>query len=400
MNLLERLSDIREWHDFLTYKAEAGNLPERELEDLFRFVTARKYETVVDKIRDGSFFVLPVRKEVNKKNTDKKRIVYSFPFEEATVFKLLAYLLHEYDGIFSKGLFSFRRDIGVKNAITALKDVEAEKLYTYKTDIHNYFNSIPIDKLIPVLRDTLKDDMDTAVFLEKILNNPYVISEGKKIEDPQKGIMAGTPTASFLANLYLKEMDEYFAARDVIYMRYSDDVIILADSREKLNDCKSALADFLVKFGLTVNESKVVETEPGEEFTFLGFAFRNGEVDIAPVSIDKLKAKMRRKARSLYRWKQRKNADDMRTVRAFLRTVNKKLYENAEKNELTWCRWYFPQITTDVSLHALDKYIIELARFLVTGKHTKKNYDFRYDELKACGFRSLVNEYYKEHDKR
>lgn len=46
--------------------------------------------------------------------------------------------------------------------------------------------------------------------------------------------MAGTPMSPFLANVYLTEMDKYFEERDVLYFRYSDDIILFADSMEEL----------------------------------------------------------------------------------------------------------------------------------------------------------------------
>ena len=37
-------------------------------------------------------------------------------------------------------------------------------------------------------------------------------------------------------------------------------------------------------------------------------------------------------------------------------------------------------------------------RFLGTGKHNKTNYKTDYTQLKALGYKSLVNEYYKFKD--
>ena len=45
--------------------------------------------------------------------------------------------------------------------------------------------------------------------------------------------MAGTPLSVFYANLYLKELDSYFAEKEVLYERYSDDIILFADSMQK-----------------------------------------------------------------------------------------------------------------------------------------------------------------------
>ena len=80
---------------------------------------------------------------------------------------------------------------------------------------------------------------------------------------------------------------------------------------------------------------------------------------------------------------------------AFVRVFNRKLFENPVDNELTWAYWYFPVLTTDESLHELDRYAQDCLRFLMTGKHTKARFNARYADLKALGYRSLVHEYYE-----
>ncbi|MBR0531550.1 MAG: group II intron reverse transcriptase/maturase, partial [Bacteroidales bacterium] len=54
-----------------------------------------------------------------------------------------------------------------------------------------------------------------------------------------RGVMAGTPTAPFLANVYLMEVDHHFEGEGVIYARYSDDIIILAEDQEELSRRKN-----------------------------------------------------------------------------------------------------------------------------------------------------------------
>ena len=72
-----------------------------------------------------------------------------------------------------------------------------------------------------------------------------------------------------------------------------------------------------------------------------------------------------------------------------------KFYRELNTKELTWCKWYFPIITTHNSLKIIDEYLINYLRFLSTGRFTKKNFNITYDYLKSLGFKSLVNEYYK-----
>ena len=103
---------------------------------------------------------------------------------------------------------------------------------------------------------------------------------------------------------------------------------------------------------------------------------------------------MRRKARALARWHQRKDLDGTKAAAAFIRIFNHKLLEVNDDSDLTWSLWFFPVITTPKSLHVIDLYAQELLRYLISGKHTKARYNVRYEDLKALGYKSLVNEYY------
>ena len=103
---------------------------------------------------------------------------------------------------------------------------------------------------------------------------------------------------------------------------------------------------------------------------------------------------MRRKAKALVRWKNRSGACNEHAIMAFIKHFNRKFYDNPKQNEVTWCRWYFPTITTAKSLNILDEYMVSYIRYIVTGKHTKANFNLRYEKIKELGYRSLVNSYY------
>jgi hypothetical protein len=256
-----------------------------------------------------------------------------------------------------------------------------------------------VERLLPLLRETLADEPEICRFLESLLTNPLVNDHDTLIPE-EKGIMAGTPISTFLANLYLAHMDHYFADAGALYARYSDDIIVFGNTEAEREQNAATILRYLEEAGLTVNPSKEARTSPGEMWTFLGICYQDGIIDVAPVSVEKLKAKMRRKARALMRWQARKGATGINAAKAFVRVFNRKLFENPVEHELTWARWYFPLINTVESLKVIDEYSQNCIRYLATGKHTKAQYNFRYVEMKKLGYVSLVNRYYnqdKEH---
>ena len=396
MSLLDYLSDQSVWIGFYEKKADLDFVREGELKDFFQFVRQERYIPVLERIRNGEGFSIPVKKYIAKEASDKKRVVYTLPEDETMVLRLLTWLMiREYDGVFSEGLYSFRPQVSVRHAFLRLtKHQNIGQMYSYKLDVSNYFNSIDVPILLPVLKDLFSEDPTLYSLFEQMLSDPSAIENGRTLQE-KKGAMAGLPTSVFFANLYLASLDRMFEQMpDVIYCRYSDDIIVFAPSLATLEMAKSLLHEHLTAMHLSVNPSKVVQTAPGEKWTFLGFSYHDGEIDVCAHSVRKLKSKMRRKARALIRWKHAKGKDDWMAARAFVKYFNKRLYTSEDPHEINWSRWYFPLITTDRSLKVLDAYMQDCIRYIVTESRTKSRYNFRYEQIKDLGYRSLVHEWY------
>ncbi len=402
MTLLLKLLDPAVWEQFYEYKTTLA-CPKSFAKELRAFIDARGYIAPAEAILRGDPFPLPEKSVISKSGSQKKRTVYTYPPAENTVLKLLTHLLlRRYDHLFDPCLYSFRPGRSAKTAVLALARTPGiRNSFSYKADISNYFNSIPIEKLLPLLEVAAAGDPELFRFLRSLLEEPRVIDHGQVITE-EKGIMAGTPQASFYANLYLKDLDRRFSGSCVFYARYSDDIILFTPTEEERDACAEAIRGELASRGLSLNPDKVHLGSPGDGWTFLGFTggcpgvdSGRDEIDIAPATVKKLKAKMRRKARALRRWCERNDIDSRRAAAAFIRIFNRKLLESSGDNELSWSMWFFPVITTAESLREIDRYAQDCLRFLLSGTRTKARYSTGYEDLKALGYRSLVNAYYR-----
>ncbi len=395
MDILKSLESQAVWMDFLDYRLTSGRLTPEEEKELRQYIENEEYLPIVSRIRQAIPFPHPRRAQISKSSSTKKRVVYIYPKAENNVLKLMTHLLlRKYDHQFCQNLYSFRAGHGVKEAVFFLCSVpDIGKMWSYKADISNYFNSIPVGRILPMLEQALSDEPDIFRFIADLLLDPMVL-DGKTLRPDEKGIMAGCPLSTFLANLYLAELDHSFFQNRWLYARYSDDIIIFAPTRVELEQRVALIHRTLSDKGLFINPAKESYTQPAEKWIFLGVSCHQGEIDVAPISIEKMKAKMRRKTRALQRWAARKNASGINAAKAFIRVFNRKLFENPISNDLTWARWYFPLITTDRSLRVIDHYAQQCIRTLATGKHNKSAYNFRYEDMKNLGYVSLVNRYY------
>lgn len=393
-SIIQQLSSQAVWEDFLAYRLEKGRFNWREFEQADNFVAREEYLPAVERIIAGEDLSIPHKRVINKMGTGKKRIVYTYNPTEMTILKVLAHLLYRYDHIFAPNCYAFRRGLKAADAVRRVhRQVRHRKLWCYKVDISNYFNSIPISVLLPKLSLLISDDKPLYRFFERMLTRDSVEYNGELLHE-QHGAMAGVPTASFLANVYLNEMDHYFYNKGVIYARYSDDVIIFAEDFDTLQQYRASILQFIEANQLEVNPTKERIYSPDEPYEFLGFKCYGHKVDIAESAVRKMKGKISRKMRSVLRWKQRNGLTQDKAMRRIIRYFDRKFFDSDNDRELTWSRWYFPILTSAEGLHTIDNYLQQCIRVLSTGRHAKANFRVSYEALRGLGYRSLVHEFY------
>ena len=398
-SIISQLDDQTVWEEFLAHRLMKGRFTWPMFSDADECVENESYLPVARAFIDGTGPGIPEVKRINKMGTGKKRTVYCFSSEETRVLKLMAFLLYRYDDRFSPNCYSFRRGIKASDAIFRLrKELRGRNMWAYKLDIHDYFNSISIPVLLPILKNLLSDDQPLYAFFERMLTDGRA-SLGGEIIKMERGVMAGTPTSPFLADVYLMEVDRYFADKGIVYARYSDDIILFAKDLEELERHKADLLGFLDQYRLEVNPDKERIYTPDEPFEFLGFRCHGEAIDISDAVKEKMKGKIRRAARSLDRWRSEKGLGPEQAMKALIRIFNEKLFEGEDPDSLSWSRWFFPVINRTEGLKEIDAYLQKYIRYLSTGRHTKANYRVRYADMKALGYRSLVHEFYRYKDK-
>ena len=394
-SIITQLTCQETWEAFLAYRLMKGRFNWHEFDEADAFVEREDYLPLATKIVEGGGLGIPTKKLVNKMGSGKKRVVYSFAPDEMLVLKLIAFLLYKYDDKFAPNCYAFRRGLKAHDAVFNInKAIRDQKMWAYKLDIHDYFNSIDIDLLLPILKTMLADDPSLYQFFEKLLTTKLAVCNGQVIEE-KHGVMAGTPTAPFLADVFLNEVDRYYYNKGVTYARYSDDIILFAPDVETLEQYKNQMCYFLAQHHLEVNPDKEKIYSPDEAYEFLGFKCHGRDIDISEATKKKMKGKISRKARALWRWSSKNHIEPKKAMKGLINYFNRKFFESDDPEMLTWSRWFFPVINQTAGLKEIDHYLQQNIRFLSTGKHYKGNYKVDYEKLKELGYKSLVNEYYK-----
>ena len=148
------------------------------------------------------------------------------------------------DPLFDGGLiadtFACRRGKGVHACVRRVQDLARKRPYALLCDVKRYFETIDHGMLKRLYRRKLKDRALLAL-LDRIVDHPLPGSA------PGKGVPIGNLTSQYFANLYLGELDHLI--KDELrlpgYVRYMDDMVLLADSKARLRETLSTITEFL-----------------------------------------------------------------------------------------------------------------------------------------------------------
>lgn len=399
-SILAALSDRARWDEFLLYKTEKRHLKREEQKMLEEYIENEKYLVAIKMIEEGNFpGEYATKKYINKSGSKKKRVVYSYSDEVNIVLKYIAHYLYVYDNHLEENCYAFRKNHGVKQALFRLtKNKSFKKMYCFKADIQDYFNSIDVELLLQKMEFIKEVDFILYSIFERILLEKRVKFSNHTIVE-EHGAMAGIPIAPFFANIYLQKVDKIFKDAKIEYFRYSDDVLIFAPTKEILEQNIENFYALLKEHKLTINPVKVSQKAPGEKIDFLGFSYEKGRLDLSDNTKKKIKGKIKRKAEALRRWQRSKGLSSDKAAIGFITAMNKKFFGYGNEDEFTWERWFLPNLTVTDGLREVDRYMQQYIRYCVTGRHYKGNYRITYEQMKKWGYINLVHAYYEWHRK-
>ena len=341
-----------------------------------------------------------------------------------------------YNDELSAACFSYRKDIGTIDALHYIKEqrdktseITQDKPEDYiglKLDIHAYFNSVGKEKLHQDVDElfnrqqsinSMGSEVDTdrdiklqgiKISIESMLFNDAVNYNGQLIQE-YKSLVPGSPFGSFLANWVLRELDLCFI--DKTYARYSDDIIIIENSKDKVDKDLEIILKYIGDIGLTINPEKYQWFNCNDDIEFLGLKLcSNGDIDISDHAKHKIKKQIHRwtskgrveiekqtkennKNTSRLDKKDIESKEFRRVAIKILRRINNKNFFCAvgSSNQFGWGLYSYPKITTTKTLYELDMYTKECIRSMKTGKHNRSNINaVSDDELKSMGYLSLV----------
>jgi len=278
---------------------------------------------VKKQLKEGSYQPMPVKREwIPKPGSSEKRPLGIPTVKDRTVQTAIRMVIEPiFENRFAEGSYGFRPGRGCKDALRQVDNLlKAGYRHDVDVDIKGYFDTIPHDRLMLLVREEIADGRVLAMiekFLEQGIMDGVDLEAAKEEGTPQGGTLS-----PLLANLYLDPLDWLMEGLGYEMVRYADDLVVLCQSPEEAQEAFRGIERWMEQAGLKLHPDKtriVDTTQARSSFEFLGYRFyrakRGVQKYVRAKSLKKLREKIRKETR-------RRNGKSMGEI---VRNVNRTL---------------------------------------------------------------------------
>lgn len=277
----------------------------------------KHWESIRTKLLAGTYGPSPVRRvKIPKPNGGGIRLLGIPTVIDRWIQQMLLQVLQDiFDPLFHANSYGFRPGRSAHDAVRAAQTyVQAGKVWVIDMDVTKFFDRVNHDILMASIAKTIRDKRVLRLIGRYL--RAGVMREGV-VQASEEGTPQGGPLSPLLANIYLDALDQELERRGLAFSRYADDCNIYVSSQRAAERVLSSITEWMAKhLRLEVNATKSGRGRPWER-KFLGFRINpQGEIEIAPTSVERFKTKVR----ELWRSCQSRTSEELRdNWRAYVR---------------------------------------------------------------------------------
>lgn len=343
--------------------------------------------TIIQAIEEGRYVVQPpVIQSIPKPAGGTREIFVNSQMDRVVLSMINQIYMELYGHLIHPCCVSYQKGLGVPQIIRSVTNKLKDGYHGYICDLSKYFDRVNKETLFATL-----DMLSTGSPIDKVVRDYYaddrIIKDGEIVEH-YKSLAQGCACSVILANLVLRPIDTELAKLDIIYYRYSDDLLLLGKDADKALDL---LKEMLVPMGLELNPKKIKYIDENSEFTFLGAKIQGTTVDISDESVERFKKEIR----SITKMRKGMKIKNRTTQRRAIKQINNYLYLSYMKNpkNFGWGFYFYSLCTTDKTIRELDYFVKDHIKAMYTGKWnsvTNMNKTSN-EELEQMGYLSMVH---------
>ena len=274
MELLEKILDkenLNEAYKHVKANKGAPGVDGVTVDEAYENITQNK-EKWLHQIRKRTYKPQPVRRvQIPKENGKMRNLGIPTVFDRIIQQSIVQVISPIFEEQFSKTSYGFRPGRCCEKAIVkALEYLNDGYEWIVDIDLERFFDTVDQDRLINIIMRTIKDG-DVVSLIRKYLS-AGVMDKGIT-KATEKGTPQGGNLSPLLSNIMLNELDKELEKRELRFVRYADDCIILVKSEKAANRVLESITKFIEKkLGLKVNAEKSKVTRPTQT-KYLGFSF-------------------------------------------------------------------------------------------------------------------------------
>ena len=262
---------------------------------------------VKEHLKEGTYQPKPVKRVMIPKPGSAEKRPLGIPTVRDRVVQTAMRMVMEpiFEREFALQSYGFRPGRGCKDALRRVDELlQSGLVHVVEVDIKGYFDSIPHDRLLKLVREHIADGrvlkLVEAFLKQGVLAQSEKIEgyEMKEIEELESGTPQGGVISPLLANIYLNPLDWQMSREGHQMVRYADDMVILCPDAQSAERVLQSLRQWMEQAGLTLHpeKTKIVDMgQPKAYFDFLGYRFQRGKTQgrlkrfIRPKSVKKIK---------------------------------------------------------------------------------------------------------------
>ena len=214
----------------------------------------------------------------------KRRLISAAPFRDRVVHHALCNVIEPlFDSRFIFDSYANRVGKGTHRALDRAQYFARRYRYALQLDLVQFFPSI--DHIV------LRSALSGVIADERVMNLcDVILASGQGVQaeeyrpvffpgdddhtsDRARGLPIGNLTSQFWANVYLNSFD-HFVKRALpcrAYLRFVDDFILFDDDKDRLNEWRAQVIDYLAGLRVVVHAERAQPRPVSEGLPFLGF---------------------------------------------------------------------------------------------------------------------------------
>ena len=258
---------------FKNVKANKGasGIDDLSIEETAKYIKENK-DTIVWQLYNRKYQPQPVRRvEIPKPNSGVRKLGIPIVLDRIIQQAMVQVMSPMFEPYFSEYSYGFRPKRCCQQAIIkALEYMNDGYEWIVDIDLEKFFDNVPHDRLLRLVSDVVKDG-NVVSLVNKFLKSGVMVNG--KYEDTKVGTPQGGPLSPLLSNIMLNLLDKELEVRNLCFVRYADDTIILVKSEKAANRVMESITKFIEnKLKLKVNTTKTKVCRPSK-LKYLGFGF-------------------------------------------------------------------------------------------------------------------------------